>query len=350
MTTNMRRTRAIPASRAGFRPAIASAIFLARDLHASAQPFAADLLCDLLEPRRRGGNAGGRRLHRSRPPGRDPRRVRHRGLQTTEQNIGTLKLAWDVTPTARLSYSLGVMQLGLNIDPQSYLRNATTGLPVYNTANGRITMAGLNFPLSGLNPAHTEFLHLMQGLEYKTNQRPVRCRHRRSSYDQLRDVSVSALRYGVDTSGQRAKQRHGLEGGRLRGRIYRPTQDLFGRHEISFGGHFDHYALKLHLQRTRRPGGRRSICSNRRLLRQERELRALCPGVWKLHPGWTLTIGGRQEWWRAFDGFNENTRGTGTQQQERALSAFMPKASLAFQATPDLLLRGSWAMSRAFPA
>jgi iron complex outermembrane receptor protein len=272
------------------------------------------------------------------------------GLQTTEENVGTLKIAYDFNKDARLSYSIGLMQLGLNIDPQSYLRDATTGLPIYNTTNGRISMNGLNFALSGLNPSHTDFLHLMQGAEFKTQTGGVFDMELvGSSYDLVRDVSVSALKYGVDTSGQ--TREYGGTGWKVMDMrfIFRPEEELLGKHELSFGGHLDEYTLKLYLQSTPTYWSSSYLQQAQRSSGKTENHAVYLQDLWKLAPNWTITLGGRQEWWRAFDGFNENALGTGTRQPERNLSAFMPKASLAFQATPELLLRGSYGNVTRFP-
>lgn len=272
------------------------------------------------------------------------------GLQTTEQNVGTVKLAYDFEKDSRLSYTVGLMQLGMNAAPQSYLRDATTGLPVYNTSNGRITMGGLNFSLSGLNPTHTEFLHLMQGVEFQRQTGGIFDMDIvASSYDQLRDVSVSALKYGVDTSGQtREYSGTGWKVADARF-ILRPEEELLGKHEVSFGGHFDHYALKLHLQSAPAYWSSYHTSQAQRSYGKTENFALYLQDVWNVAPQWTLTLGGRHEWWRAFDGFNENKLGTGTRQEERNPSAFMPKASLSWQATSDLLLRGSYGNVTRFP-
>ena len=272
------------------------------------------------------------------------------GLQETEENTGTLKVAYDFTKDARLSYSLGLMQLGLNIDPQTYLVNAATGTPVYNTGNGRITMNGVNFALSGLNPSHTEFLHVMQGVEFKTEtggQFDVDIVG--SSYDQVRDVSVSALKYGVDNSGQ-TREYSGTGWKVVDARlIWRPQQAFLATHEVSTGGHFDHYDLKLHLQSTPAYWSSYYIQQAQRSYGKTENLALYVQDAWKLQPNWTLTVGGRQEWWSAFDGFNENAFGTGKPQNARAATAFMPKASLAWQATPEAQLRASYGNVTRFP-
>ena len=59
--------------------------------------------------------------------------------------------------------------------------------------------------------------------------------------------------------------------------------------------------------------------------------------AWTLVPGLIATVGGRYEWWRAFDGENFATGLPGGVTHQPTLSAhgFSPKASLAWQ--PDKL-------------
>jgi len=272
------------------------------------------------------------------------------GLQTTEQNVGTVKVAYDFNKEARLSYTVGLMQLGMYVDPQTYLYSAATGLPVYNTANGRITMNGLNFALSGNNASDTQFVHLMQGAEFKTQTGGLfDMELAGSSYDILRDNSLGALKYGVDTSGQN-RQYSGTGWKVMDMRfIVRPEQNLLGKHEISFGDHIDEYTLKLSLQNL--PVWWNSYYTNQaqKSYGKTQNLALYVQDVWKILPQWTITLGGRGEQWRAYDGFNENAPGTGSSQPGRKAAAFMPKASLAYQATPDLLLRGSYGNVTRFP-
>jgi len=271
-------------------------------------------------------------------------------IQVTEQNFGTLKLAYDLTSQVRATYTIGVEHLIDNVNVQTYLTDPKTGLPVYNTASGRVSLYGVPFSLSGLNPSNIEFMHLMQGAEIKSETGgPFDFDFNFSSYDMLRDVQVSALKYGANTTGQtREYSGTGWKVGDMR-TIFRPGIDLLGTHEIAFGAHFDEYVLKLYLQNTPTYWSSWNYGQAQKSIGKTRNEALYIQDTWKILPTWTVTLGGRQEFWQAFDGVNENGPGTASYQPMRSLSAFMPKASLAWQATPDLLLRGSYGNVTRFP-
>lgn len=270
-------------------------------------------------------------------------------IQVTEQNTGKLKLAYDFGPRARASYTLGLLHLADDFTAQSYINNVA-GVPVFNTRNGVINFHGINYPLSGLNPGSVEYLHLMQGAELKTETGGVfDFDIVGSSYDILRDVGVTAQRFGVNTSGQtREISGTGWKTMDMRA-IWRPEQNVLGLHEISFGGHFDQYALKQYQQNTPVWWSSWSYEQASRSVGKTQTEGLYVQDVWSLFPDWKLTVGGRQEFWRAFEGANENKLGTTKNYDERVASAFSPKASLAYQATRELLLRASYGKAHRFP-
>lgn len=270
-------------------------------------------------------------------------------IQVTEQNTGKLKLAYDFGPRARASYTLGVLHLSDNFSAQSYIKNAA-GAPVFNTPNGVIKFNGIDYPLSGLNPGSVEYLHLMQGVELKTETGGVFDLDLvGSSYDILREVGVTAQRFGVNTTGQtRELSGTGWKTGDIRA-IWRPQERVLGAHEISFGGHVDQYDLKQYQQNTPAWWSSWSYEQASRSVGKTRTLGLYVQDVWSFPPDWKLTVGGRQEFWRAFEGANENKLGTTKNYDEREARAFSPKASLSYQATRDLLLRASYGNARRFP-
>src|SRR6185312_4053716 len=76
-------------------------------------------------------------------------------------------------------------------------------------------------------------------------------------------------------------------------------------------------------------------------------------------PLWKLTLGGRLEAWRAFDGFNYNTvtnaagavtsAGTPTNQTAVDAARFSPKASLAWEPVKEWLVTASVGLANRFP-
>jgi iron complex outermembrane receptor protein len=69
----------------------------------------------------------------------------------------------------------------------------------------------------------------------------------------------------------------------------------------------------------------------------------------RLAPGLALTLGARQEWWRAWDGFNQTAGKPGISQAERTADGFSPKASLEWRAGNGWSARLSLAQAWRFP-
>src|SRR5574343_552984 len=55
------------------------------------------------------------------------------GMDHTVQDNATLKLAYDISPQLKASYSLNYWRNDTNISVDGYLRDAATGQVIYNT-------------------------------------------------------------------------------------------------------------------------------------------------------------------------------------------------------------------------
>ena len=279
-------------------------------------------------------------------------------IDHSNQDLGKLKLAYDFTPTLRATYTLGLWGLQSDTSAQTFLSNTATGAPVYNTSSGYVNINGLYYKLSSLDPSTAQALHLMQGLDLKSDTRgPFDLEASVSSYDYLMDHSLAAQNYGVNNVGLNTRMDGtGWRTADLRG-VWRPEADMFGKHEVSFGGHFDEYFLEQNVYNTNSAtswdAGTNGTLNNASGGRTQTEALYL-QDVWKFLPKWKLTLGGREEFWQALNGFNANTNSnTNALQSEnyanQALSAFSPKASLAWQTTHDLVLRASVGEAYRFP-
>ncbi|MGT2490945.1 TonB-dependent receptor domain-containing protein [Cupriavidus basilensis] len=75
--------------------------------------------------------------------------------------------------------------------------------------------------------------------------------------------------------------------------------------------------------------------------------------VWRVAPTVQATLGGRYEWWRAYDGFNFSTGSNGVgvpiNQPGVDKSAFSPKASVTWDATETWSVTGSFGKAYRFP-
>ena len=101
--------------------------------------------------------------------------------------------------------------------------------------------------------------------------------------------------------------------------IWRPTGPG-GAHEVSYGYHFDTYVLNNPVYRTRELDGRtgRDRTSFTRSAEGKTETQALwAQDAWRFAPMWKLTLGGRWESWRAFDGLQSQHDHDGDRRHRR---------------------------------
>jgi len=71
---------------------------------------------------------------------------------------------------------------------------------------------------------------------------------------------------------------------------------------------------------------------------------------WAFAPGLVLTFGARQEWWRAFSGFNQtNAANPGIAQPQRTATGFSPKATLEWRPATKWRLKASFGQAWRFP-
>lgn len=278
------------------------------------------------------------------------------------QNNGKIKLAYDVSPTIRATYTLGVWQVNSDTHVDSYLRDAA-GHTVYN---GAVSIGGVNYRTSGLSPGHGESEHWMQGLSLKSNTRSEwDWEVSASTYNYSRDVARSgnytadngvdlgtgAINQGGQITYMNGTGWHNLD---LRG-DWRPDGNLMSRHQASFGLHTDRYVLSssTYTVTTNWLSGDAGALKTNSLGKTETQAFYL-QDAWQFLPEWKLVAGGRVEQWKAFDGSNYNSANVLPNPKnlvyaDRTESNFSPKLALSFQASTDWLLRGSMGKAYRYP-
>ena len=270
----------------------------------------------------------------------------------TIQDHYKVKLAYDITPAIRASYTLGLWQNTSEGRPVSYLRNAA-GQPVYS---GAVNISGLAFSgaqaLSGGDfPLTNESLsHAMHGLSVKS--------HTQGVWDW--EVAVSLYDYNKDEKRQNAASNPlptASSGGAgtiadgsgtgwntlaFKG-IWRP-QGTQGSHIVDFGLQQDSYTLNY---RTSSITGNWLSDGAGTLANEvggKTVLRSLyAQDAWAFDPKWKTVLGARVENWTALSGFT--TFGIGNAANvgyaARSENFVSPKAALSYQWTRDTVLKGS---------
>ena len=254
------------------------------------------------------------------------------------------KFAYDFSPTLRAIYTLGYWKNDSDVNVQSYLRDAA-GNPVYS---GNVNIDGFRYALSAatplFQPSKREEAHWVHGLALKSNTKgewdyEAALSHYNIGTDATRSPTVALPAAQSGGAGQIALgDGTGWRTLDLKA-DWRPGLDK-GRHEVSFGYHYDHYILDSRVFNTANwlSGGATTRVS---AFAGNTETQALfAQEAWSFAPDWKLTLGGRYEHWNAFGGSIYNAAST-LGYGERTETFFSPKVSIALQATSDWLLRAS---------
>jgi len=228
----------------------------------------------------------------------------------TVQDHAKVKLAYDLSPTLRASYTLGWWDNDAQRNVESYLRDAA-GKPVYR---GDININGKRFTLAPSDFASSkgDLEHIMHGLSLKTHGRGgFDWEVAASKYDYVRDL--------VDTGGVLTN----LEGSgwntlALKG-VWRPGAG----HTLDFG-------LQRETAKLRSRVGATVFNGNTRL-------EALyAQDTWRISEDWKATLGLRAERWQACGG-----QLSGVPFAERSEDSVSPKAALSWRTSELWTLKAS---------
>lgn len=271
----------------------------------------------------------------------------------TRQDHAKLKLAYDITPTLRASYTLGWWQNSARGRSQSYL-SGPDGQPVYSgpiSIGGKTyTLAPTAFPSSNDSQTHT-----MHGISLKS--------HTRGTFDW--ELGASLYDYGKDQ--QRAptialpaaalggsgtlQDQHGTGWNTLAAKATWRPWGLQGAHIVDFGLGRDAY--KLRIAKYGVAGDWQSGPAEMQALvsqvggRSETRF-AWAQDSWRIAPAWQAVLGLRWEDWTASNGYTA-TAASELAHARRSEAHFSPKAALAYQWSKDTTLKASVGRAVRFP-
>jgi iron complex outermembrane receptor protein len=273
------------------------------------------------------------------------------GLEHQVQDNASGRLSYDLTPGLTLAYTFGLFVNDDDATVSTYLRDAA-GRPVYS---GALNIGGAAYDVAARSFSNGVYrldeTELAQGLSLSS--------HTGGAFD----FDLTATRFDYLKSRQRipsAALPGAFAGGpgtvaRLDGTgwitldangKWRPS----GAHTVTFGAHLDRFELenpRFALADWRSgPQGARIADSRGRT----RTAALWAQEVWQATPAVTLTVGGRYEWWKAYDGLNFSASPPlDKAQPERTKAAFSPKAVLAWAPADGWTLKGSVAIAYRFP-
>lgn len=274
------------------------------------------------------------------------------GIDHNLQDNAKIKLAYDFSPGSRLTYTLGYWQSDSDVSVQSYLRDAA-GNPVYS---GSVDIDGFRYTLAStaMQPSKRIEEHLMNSLAWRYDQK--------QESDWAFEAALTKYTFGKDTtrkptvalpaaSSGGAGQVQFLDGtGWHTADVradWRPERGSRG-HDVAFGYHHDQHTLS-----DRTYANTDWLAGNATTVSAGNSGKTATQGLYvqdaiQMGQDMKLTLGLRQEQWRAFSGTMTNT--TTTQSYtERKENFASPKLSLSWVATENWLLRGSLSRAARFP-
>jgi len=272
------------------------------------------------------------------------------GLEHHVQDTYKLKAALDLSSATRLSYVLGIWRDDTSGTVDSYLTDGT-GAVSYATANNGVT--------TGFNSAvyTRDALHLSHALTLGGDAPRLDWQIVGTIYDYAKDIQQGP---STATSGTTLNKLPAAFAGGP-GTIARQdgtgwvTLDgkaalHLGGNDVSFGAHADRYVLETDTYLAsnwvdKDTQGALSTASRGRT----RTLALWAQDEIRLMPALSLTLGGRQEWWHAWNGYNLAANGAAVTQPARNVSGFSPKASFDWQPAQHWDVRLSFGQAWRFP-
>lgn len=266
-------------------------------------------------------------------------------IDHTVQDNANFKLAWDISPDLRASYTLGYWSNTSDVSFDSYLHNGQGNA----VSSGIINIAGKKYDLANaFQASQRKEEHLMNALSLKQNTG--------GTWDW--ETTASWYNIGKD------EQRTAAVGDRGAGTItrmdgtgwktfdvkadWRPDGSRASAHQFRFGYHYDQYELDSRSYATNDWKNGAQGAQTAAFTGKTSTQALFAQDTWRFSPAWRAILGGRYEWWKAFDGRTASTKGS-FNHAERNETYFSPKAALQFDATPDWLLRASLGRAYRFP-
>jgi iron complex outermembrane receptor protein len=259
------------------------------------------------------------------------------GIEHHVQDTAKFKATWDVTPNIRARYVLGVWRDDTQGAVESYIGTYTTA---FNSA--LYTRDALHFSHVGDVTGHSD------GIDWQvigTRYRYARDWQNSPSPDSSSAVAANGF---ISTRNDLPNAFNGGAGvvTRQDGTGW-DTLDarLAMASGISIGAHFDHEVLNSAtssmanwLDAASALGQVRSASHG-----NTRTYALWAQDEWRIAPRIKLTLGGRQEWWRAWNGYNmtysASVNGAVLPQPERDFAGFSPKASVEWGFAPQFVAR-----------
>ena len=269
---------------------------------------------------------------------------------STQTNI-KFKVAYDLPNQTKLNYAIGIWDLDNKTDVKSYIKDVTTGNSIYV---GAINFNNKDYSVGAMNPAKGEAFHIMQALDFKSDTKGFYdWQFTLSNYNYSKDLSNSANLTNntqnpyTQTIAGKLTDQNGTGWTIFDARATLRPKD----HSIDIGYHIDGYQLRTTTNSTSdwtvNQKGALNTASNGNTQTQALYIQ----DKWQLSPLWSLTLGGREEYWKAYEGSNYNSASTPilTNYSDKSDAKFSPKASLNYEPVPAWGFRAAFGKAYRFP-
>ncbi len=271
-------------------------------------------------------------------------------IDTSIQKNGKFKGQYEFLNQSKLTYTIGLWDLDSRQNVESYIKD-NNGNSIYG---GSVNFNNKSYTVARMNPAQAEALHVMQSIDFKSNDKGFfNWQMTLSDYNYSRDLSNRSNLTGTSNTNPyitKTGQITDLSGTGwtvFDSRVTLRPKD----HTIDLGYHLDYYHLRQTVN-----------VSNDWMGSQKGAFSSLSSGntkthaiyiqdKWQITPLWALTLGGRQEHYEAYDGVNQNTHATSptARYEDRSRNAFSPKVSLSFEPIPAWGFRAAFGKAYRFP-
>ncbi|GGC78586.1 TonB-dependent receptor [Undibacterium terreum] len=262
----------------------------------------------------------------------------------TLQDHAKVKLAYDISPTIRASYTFGYWHNSTDGNVESYLRDAA-GNAVYT---GNVAINGRQYTLTpaDFTPNKNVLEHLTHGFDVKSNTKGTwDWEIAASLYDYNKDIlrswmpSTASATSAANPNAGRITDMAGTGWNTvaLKG-IWRP-QDAAG-HTVEFGYQREAYKLRTSVFDTANwtDGAASGLFSG---FNGDTQLQSLyAQDAWRINQQWKTILGGRFEQWRADNGSiasKTTVQPFGTRDEHY----FSPKAALSYHQDSDWTYKAS---------
>lgn len=280
------------------------------------------------------------------------------GRERSQQHLGKIKLDYEFVPNVHAKYQAALWALNSDSVVTPFLRRADNGAEFYNSPNNQVQFGPWRFDLPATNPRHTTSTHLLQALSLvKKDGGVFDFDITGTSYNFLRDYAHEAVRYGVVPNGTNIVNTGTCWRTFDARGVWRPEWDVYGKHEVSMGGHWDIYSLAT--TQTNTPVFTSPVYASIQAINtgQTSTKGVYIQDSWRFHPDWRVTAGARGDFWDAYNGMNQtlgrpNTFGAPSAPiifAARAKQSFSPSGGLEYQVTPEFLMRGAIGRAYRYP-